>query len=40
VPSSSVLRQLHEKARMLGDAAVIVHTPVAGFARVSRASTA
>jgi len=34
VPSATALRQLHEKARMLGGATVIVRSPDAGFARV------
>jgi hypothetical protein len=34
VPSPAALQQLHEKARMLGDAAVIVRPPDAGFARI------
>lgn len=34
VPSPPVLQQLHEKARMLGGATFIVHSPDAGFARV------
>jgi quinol monooxygenase YgiN len=34
VPSPSVLQQLHEKARILGDATVIVRSPDAGFARI------
>jgi hypothetical protein len=32
-PSEHALDQLHAKARMLGDAAVVVHAPAAGFAR-------
>jgi hypothetical protein len=33
-PSETALGQLHEKARMLGDAAVTVRAPDAGFARI------
>jgi hypothetical protein len=38
-PSDTALDQLHEKARMLGDATVLVRSADAGFARMPSAET-
>ena len=35
-PSEKLLQQLHEKARLLGSGAVVVHSPHAGFTRAMR----
>ena len=36
-PSETAVDQLHEKARMLGDATVVVHSATIGFARLPTA---
>jgi hypothetical protein len=38
-PSDTALAQIHEKARMLGDATVLVRSADAGFARMPDAET-
>jgi hypothetical protein len=37
-PSENVLEQLHEKARLLGEASVVVEPLYAGFARLAQAA--